>query len=113
MNISRMNVKITFQKSTITEDEIGNQLLAYEDYFTCFASTSTKTGSEVFSSEQTVVTERLSFTVRYSSETANITSDGFRIKLGNRIYNIVAIDDMAFKHRCIKFHTELERRQDE
>jgi len=113
MNISRMNVRIVFQKSVVKEDEIGNQIATYEDYFSCAASTSTKIGDEVFSSEQTVVTERLSFTVRYSTETAQITSDGFRIKLGNRIYNIVAVDDMAFKHKSIKFHTELERRQNE
>ena len=113
MNISRLNVRITFQKSVVIEDEIGNQISTYEDFFSCAATTSTKTGSEDFSSDQTVVTEKLSFTVRYSSETAQITSDGFRIKLGNRIYNILSVDDMAFKHNSIKFHTELERRQDE
>ena len=113
MNIARMNVRVTFQRSVLTTDDIGNQILSYEDFYSCAASTSTKTGDEVFSSDQTVVTERLSFTVRYSSETAQITSDGFRIKLGDRIYNIIAVDDMAFKHNSIKFHAELERRQDE
>ena len=111
MNISKLNVRITFQEATVTEDEIGNQLSSWSDYYTCYATTSTKTGDEAFSSAQTVQTERLSFTVRYSSETARITADGFRVLLGDRVYNIVSIDDMAFKHNSLKFYAELERRQ--
>ena len=111
MHISAMNVRITFQKNEVISDEIGNHTNSWTDYFSCYATTSTKTGAEEESSAQTVVTERLDFTVRFSSEVANIYPDKYRIVLGDRIYNIRSVDDMAFKHRSMKFHTELERRQ--
>lgn len=54
--------------------------------------------------------ERIDFTVRYSSETAVVTTDKYRILLHDRIYNILSVDDMAFKHNSLKFHAELVRR---
>ncbi len=111
MHIAAMNVKITFQKSITMEDEIGNHESTWSDYFSCYATTSTKTGSEEEEAGTVNVRERLDFTVRYCKETANITSDGFRIILKDRIYNILSVDDMAFKHRSLKMHAELEGRQ--
>ena len=49
-------------------------------------------------------------TVRYSSETAAVNSKQYRVLLGGRIYNILSIDEMGFKHNSRKFHTELTER---
>ena len=113
MHIAAMNVRITFQKNTVVEDEIGNHTNEWTDFYSCYATTSTKTGNESEAAATTTVTEKLDFNVRYCSETAQVTPDGFRIKLKDRIYNILSIDDMAFKHRSLKMHAELVRRQDE
>ena len=111
MRISAMNVRITIQKNEVITDKIGNHRNEWSDYHSCYATTSTKTGErEEESASQTVNKERLDFTVRYSSETAAVTPDGFRILLGERIYNIISVDDMAFKHKSLKFHAELVRR---
>lgn len=110
MHVAGMNVRITFQKNEIVVDEIGNHENTWSDYFTCWATTSDKSGDEDDAAGQTVVTERMDFTVRYSSETRAITTDGFRILMGDRIYNIRSIDDMAFKHKSLKMHGELQRR---
>ena len=113
MHIAAMNVRIMFQKNTVVSDEIGNHTNEWTDYFSCYATTSTKTGKESEEAATNTVTEKLDFNVRYCSETAQITADGFRIKLKDRVYNILSVDDMAFKHKSLKMHAELVRRQDE
>ena len=52
----------------------------------------------------------MDFTVRYSSETAAIDSKHYRILLGDRIYNILHVDDMGFKHNSRKLKCELVER---
>lgn len=111
MHISAMNVRITLQKNEVVTDKVGNHRNVWNDYHSCYATTSTKIGeTEKMDAAQTVNTERLDFTVRYSTETKAVTPDGFRILLGDRIYNIISVDDMAFKHKSLKFHAELVRR---
>ena len=111
MNIARLNIRITFQKNEVYEDEIGNHLNKWTDCYSCYASSSTKIGeaeSEIAS--QTVSKERIDFTVRFCEEVSMIEPGTHRILLGDRIYNIISVDDMAFKHRSLKFHAELVRR---
>lgn len=114
MNIGKLNIRITFQKNMLTEDEIGNHINEWTDEFSCYATASTKVAeTEKESAGQTVNTERISFTVRYCSELKDVTPTTHRIVLGDRIYNIISVDDMAFKHNSLKFYAELERRHDE
>lgn len=110
MHIARMNVRILFQKNETVVDEIGNHTNKWVDYFSCYASASGQNGDESEVAGQTAVNERMDFTIRYSSETAAITTDHFRIILGDRIYDIKSIDDMGFKKHSLKMHTELRRR---
>jgi hypothetical protein len=48
--------------------------------------------------------------VRYSSETAAVNSKEYRVLLGDRIYNILSIEEMGFKHNSRKLHTQLVER---
>lgn len=111
MHISGMNVRITFQQNKTVVDDIGNHVDEWTDYFSCYATCSDKYGDEEEKTGQTVVKERMDFTVRFSSETAAITPQDFRIVFGNRIYNITAVDDMGFKHHSLKMHGEKEREE--
>ena len=112
MNIARLNVRITFQKNMLIVDAIGNHTNEWTDVFTCSATASTKVAeAEKEAAGQTVNTERISFTTRYCSELKDVKPNTHRIKLLDRIYNIISIDDMAFKHNSLKFYAELERRQ--
>jgi len=58
----------------------------------------------------TVEADRLDFTVRWSSETAVVNSKQYRVMLGGRIYNILSIDEMGFKHNSRKLHAQLSER---
>ena len=112
MNISRLNTRITFQENAIVTDEIGNHLNTWKDYYSCYATASTKVGvTEGEAAAQTVAQEKLDFTVRYCKEVSKIEPGTHRIILADRVYNIISMDDMAFKHRSLKFHAELVRRK--
>ena len=110
MNIAGLNVRIMIQKNETLTDHIGNHRSAWQNYFSCWATASDQTGDEGEEASQTKEEDRIDFTVRYCSETAAVTAKGYRILLGERIYNITHIDDMGFKKNSRKFQTKLEAR---
>lgn len=114
MEISRLNVRVTFQKNTILEDEIGNRVNEWVDDFSCYATVSNKNlPKEDEAARVTRETHNMYFTVRYCSELKDVQPGTHRIILGERIYNIVSVDDMAFRHHSLKYFTELARDTDE
>ena len=112
MRISGMRVRIKIQKNETVVDRYGNHKSVWTDYFTCWATAVTGglTSGEAEAAGHTVEADRLDFTVRYSSETAAVDTKGYRILLGERIYNITSVDEMGFRHNSRKFHAELAER---
>ena len=111
MNISGLRCRITFQKNTVVTDAIGNHTNAWADYFSCWATASSAgSNGDAEKAGHTVESNKLDFTVRFSSETAAIDAKHFRILFEGRIYNITGWDDMGFKRNSRKFHTELKER---
>ncbi len=112
MNIAGLRVRITIQKNETVVDRIGNHTSAWVDYFTCWATavTSGLSASEKEEAGHTVEADRLDITVRHSSETAAVNSKQYRILQQGRIYNILNIDEMGFKHNSRLFHTVLVER---
>ena len=68
MNISGMRIRITFQKNEVVKDDIGNHTNKWTDYFSCYATAVEKESGETEVAGQTVVNERMDFTVRFCSE---------------------------------------------
>ena len=112
MNIAGLRTRITFQKNETVVDRYGNHTSAWTDFFSCWATavTSGLSSSEGEAAGHTVEADRLDITVRYSSETAVVNSKQYRILLGDRIYNILSIDEMGFKQNSRLFHTVLVER---
>lgn len=112
MNISGLRVRITIQKNDTVVDKYGNHKSTWTDFFTCWASavTSGLSASEKESAGHTTEADKLDITVRYSTETAAINSKQYRVLLAGRIYNILSIDEMGFKHNSRKLHTQLTER---
>lgn len=112
MNISGLRVRITIQKNETVVDKYGNHKSTWTDFFTCWASavTSGLSASEKESAGHTMEADKLDITVRYSTETAAINSKQYRVLLAGRIYNILSIDEMGFKHNSRKLHTQLTER---
>jgi SPP1 family predicted phage head-tail adaptor len=107
-----MRCRITFQRAQVQVDEYKNHKNTWTDYFTCWATavTSGLSSSEKEEAGHTVEADRLDITVRYSSETAAVNSKQYRILVKGRIYNILSIDEMGFKHNSRLFHTVLVER---
>ena len=112
MNISGLRVRITIQKNETVVDKYGNHKSTWTDFFTCWASavTSGISASEKESAGHTTEADKLDITVRYSTETAAINSKQYRVLLAGRIYNILSIDEMGFKHNSRRLHTQLTER---
>lgn len=108
MKVTGFRVRIMIQKNETVTDRLGNHSSAWTDYFSCWASATEQTGDESEEASRTREEDRMDFTVRYCSETAEVTSKGYRILLDGRIYNITHVDDMGFRKRSRKFRAELE-----
>ena len=112
MNIAAMHVRITIQKNETVVDENANHKSVWTDYFTCWATVTAngKSAEETNETGTTQEADRLDFTIRFSSETAAIDSKHFRVVLGDRIYNILGVDDMGFRRTFRKRNTILVSR---
>ena len=112
MNIAGLRVRITIQANETIVDKYGNHKSAWTDYFSCWATAtmSGKSAEETQNAGYTQETDRLDITVRWSSETAAVNAKKHRILLGERIYNIIAIDEMGFRHNSRKFFCQLSER---
>ena len=112
MNVAALRVRITIQKNTTVVDAVGNHTSAWENYYSCWATAtaSGKSAEESMDSGHTLESDRLDFTVRWSSETAVVNSKQYRVLLVDRIYDILSIDDMGFKRKSRKLMTRLTER---
>ena len=110
MEISLLNVKITFQKNSVVSDAIGNRKNIWSDYYTCHATASGEGGDEKTAAGLTVAESDIAFTVRFCKRAAEVTADGFRILFQGEIYNIAAVDHMSYKKKSLKFRCEKARR---
>lgn len=112
MDIAGANIRITFQKSKTVIDRFGNHTSDWSDYFSCWAAavSSRRKSEETQEAAQTLESDMLEFTVRRSSETNAVNSKEYRILLGEKIYNILSVDEMGFDRYRRKFLAELVRR---
>ena len=110
MNISAMNVKITFQKNDVIIDKIGNHTNKWVDYYPCYATVSGESGSEQAVVGETVENVEVCFSVRYCNKVSEIISTKYRIIFRNEIYNIVSVDHFSYTKKFLKFKCRKARR---
>ena len=110
MDIALLNTRIRIQNILIVADAIGNRTNVWEDYFSCHATISGEGGTEAEIAGVKVENADLAVTVRWSKETAAVTTTGFRILIGDEIYDILAIDHMNYKRKSLKFKCRRVRR---
>ena len=110
MDIGLLNLRILIQKNAVVSDAIGNRKNTWTDYFSCYATIGGESGTEVHRAGETLESEDLTFTVRYSSETAAVTPSGYRIVYGGELYNIIAVDHQNNKRKSLKFRCSKVRR---
>lgn len=109
MNIAALHKRILFQKNETVTDVYGNHTNSWMDYGKAWATVSTDSyGSE---SSGVVVNpeETLNFTTRWSRELDAVVSTKYRILCEGRIYNIIYVNPMGYKHKSLKFACKLEK----
>ena len=110
MEISKLSERIAIEKNAVTVDSIGNHKNTWTYYFSCYAYASTyqaeEKESEVSSEERSVT-----FTVRWCSETAAVTSIVFRVRFRGEVYDIESVDLMNYRKKEIRFKCRREPRQ--
>lgn len=109
MDIALLNQKVTFQKSEVVTDEIGNRKSGWSDYFTCHATISGEGGDEVYAAGTVIDKADMAVTVRYCKKTAAIKPTGFRLMHAGDAYNILAVDHLSYKRKAVKFKCKKER----
>lgn len=110
MDIALMNRRITIQENTVVTDNIGNHTSSWADFYTCWATVSGESGSENEAAGQTVDDTNASFTIRYCEKIKDISTDSYRVKFGDALYDIIGIDHMNYKRKCYKLRCRKVRR---
>lgn len=109
MIIARLNERIEIERSTIFVDENKNHLKTWVRWFSCAACVDTYQGNEKSGADAVRKKEVITFTVRYCSETAVVTSTDYRVKFRGCTYNIRSVDPMNYRRECIKLKCERVR----
>ena len=113
MEVSLLNVRITFQKNGVVVDGIGNHKNTWADYYSCHATISGEAGRQSSESDVAgIVADEsdVSFTVRWCRKASAVDSTGYRVVFDGGIYDILAIDHMNYKKKSIKFKCRKARR---
>lgn len=110
MNVALLNCRVMIQENAVLIDSIGNHKNDWVDYYSCYATINSESGSEVNTAGETLESNRLAMTLRYSSETAAIEPTKHRILFNDDIYNITSVDHMNYKKKSLKLWCEKVRR---
>ncbi len=110
MNIELLNVRIFITKNEVVTDAIGNHKNVWKEYYTCYATVSAEAGKEETSAGLVVDNSKVDFTIRWCRKAAEIDSDKFRVEFNGELYNILAVNHMNYRRKCIKLSCEKARR---
>ena len=110
MNIALLNVRITIQKSTVSNDRYGNHINTWEPYLACYATVGGETPKQETEAGQIVDDGRSDFTIRYCDAAATINATEYRVLMGSELYDILGVNHMNFKNKGIKLLCRKARR---
>lgn len=110
MKIELLNVRINIMKNETLVDAIGNHKNTWKEYYSCYATVSAEAGKEETDAGLVVDDSKIDFTIRYCKNAAAITSTAFRVIFCGELYDILAVDHMNFKRKCIKLSCQKVRR---
>lgn len=100
-DIGKLNQRISIQKKTVISDSIGNQTEEWTKVHDCWAAVNTVSGREFWAARQQNEENTVNFKVRYCKKIAEIGTVDYRIIFHNKIYDIIAVDNMLFADSLI------------
>nr|DAT79099.1 MAG TPA: Putative head tail adaptor [Caudoviricetes sp.] len=113
LNVGLLNEKVVFQKCSVVKDGIGNHRNEWTEDYCCFATIGGEglASSKEMESAGTVVEDvGMTVMVRFCEKVSGIRSVTHRILFRGEIYDIVNVDHLNFKKKCVKFTCRKVRR---
>ena len=107
MDISKLNQRILIQKGVSKTDDVGNVLLQWQDFYSCFASVKTAGGKEQQNGD-TEEQHSVAFAVRFCKKLSEISAVDYRIVFRGKTYNIIQVDFADYDGKTIKIKAESE-----
>lgn len=113
MKITDFNIDIIIEEEKNIQDHIGNFITIYEPYLKTKAYPSYEGANEIQFVGLEIDKNLMSFTLRYQEKLKAVTTEKYRIKFNQNIYNIIGIDRMNYKNRYVKFRCKKVKEWDE
>lgn len=110
MDIALLNVRITIQKQKLVVDDIGNHTNTWADWYSCYATVSSESPNENTDAGVVVDNSKIDFTIRWCQNASKIAAETHRVIFQDAIYNILGVDHMNFKKKCVKLKCQKVRR---
>ena len=107
MDISKLNQRILIQKGVSKTDDVGNVLLQWQDFYSCFASVKTAGGKEQQKGDKEEQ-HSVAFAVRFCKKLSELSAVDYRIMFRGKNYNIVQVDFADYGGKTIKIKAESE-----
>lgn len=102
MNAGAYRERVVIQKTSITEDEIGNQKPVWTDYYKGHAYMNNLSGKEYWEAAQTQSENTVMFILRYHRMLSQINTREYQLVHKGKEYNISSIDNVQYKNETIK-----------
>lgn len=102
MNAGAYREPVRIEKSSFTEDGIGNRLSVWSEYYKGYAYMNNLSGSEYWEAAQTQSQNTVMFVLRYHPLLGAMNTKGYRIVHRGREYDITSIDNVQYKNETIK-----------
>lgn len=103
--------KITFQKFSVVDDEIGNRISQWKDYRGCYCYANGLSGREYWEAAAVQQETIIEFVMRWKLFFNHLNSKEYRIVFENNVYDIESIDNIQFKNKTVKIRAKFKGNQ--
>lgn len=101
MNIGKLRHRVTIQRYIEHEDEHYISTEGWIDFKTVWCSMNNLYGKEYWSAKEYNAENTVEFVMRYSA-CKDLSINGYRLKQGDKLFNITSIDNVQYKNEMLK-----------
>ena len=102
MNAGAYREPVTIEKSGYTEDESGNQVPVWAEYYRGYAYMNNLSGTEYWEAAQTQAQNTVMFIMRFHPLLSAMNTREYRLMHRGKAYNITSIDNVQYKNETVK-----------
>lgn len=108
MNAGAYRERITIEKNAYIEDEIGNQMSSWEEYYRGYAYMNNLSGAEYWEAAQTQAQNTVLFILRFHPLLETVNTKEYRLVHRRQEYNMISIDNVQYKNETIKIRATVK-----